>query len=70
MPQEWILDVLTDLRDFANRNGLMGIAEQLDDTILVAAAELKQLGPDHSPVERNAKQVGGVSGALGHCSNF
>jgi hypothetical protein len=42
MSQEWMIDVLTDLKRFARENGLMGLAEQLDDTILIAAAELKQ----------------------------
>lgn len=41
MSQEWMIDVLTDLKDFARRNGLMGLAEQLDDTILVAVTELR-----------------------------
>lgn len=42
MPYEWVLDVLTDLRAFAQRNGLKALAEQLDDTSLVAAAEIAQ----------------------------
>ncbi len=46
MSQEWMIDVLTDLRKFAQQNGLMGLAEQLDDSILVAAAELKLNGPE------------------------
>ncbi len=40
MRNEWILDVLTDLRTFAAANGLGALAEQLDDTTLVAAAEI------------------------------
>jgi len=42
MQYEWILDVLTDLRTFARRNDLTALAEQLDDTALVAAAEIAQ----------------------------
>ena len=41
MSQEWMIDVLTDLKKFAQQNGLMALAEQLDDSILIAAAELK-----------------------------
>lgn len=41
MSQEWMIDVLTDLKKFAAQNGLLGLAEQLDDSILIAAAELK-----------------------------
>ena len=37
---EWILDVLSDLKTFAAANGLSVLAEQLDDTRLIAAAEI------------------------------
>ena len=37
---DWILDVLADLKAFASSNGLTAISEQLDDTMLVAASEL------------------------------
>ena len=40
MKNEWILDVLADLKCFAQNNSLGALAEQLDDTRLVAAAEL------------------------------
>ena len=41
MPKnDWILDVLADLRSFAEGNGLESLADQLADTMLVAAAEL------------------------------
>ncbi len=43
MQYEWILDVLTDLKAFAQANGLSSLAEQLDDTSLVAAAEIAQV---------------------------
>lgn len=44
MQNEWILDVLTDLRTFAHLNGLSVLAEYLDDTRLVAATELASAG--------------------------
>ena len=37
---DWILDVLADLKTFASANGLRALAEQLDDTRLIAAAEI------------------------------
>jgi hypothetical protein len=37
---DWILDVLADLKTFAMSNGLPVLAEQLDDTALVAMAEI------------------------------
>nr|WP_319249169.1 hypothetical protein [uncultured Celeribacter sp.] len=40
MRDEWILDVLADLRAFAEMSGLNESAEQLHDTSLVIAAEL------------------------------
>jgi hypothetical protein len=43
MQYYWILDVLGDLKEFANNNGLKALAEQLDDTTLIAAAEISQV---------------------------
>lgn len=40
MTQDWILDVLSDLRTFAARNDMPALVEQLDDTLLVATAEI------------------------------
>jgi len=46
MKDDWILDVLADLRAFANSNGMGSLAEQLDDTMLVAAGELVSQGDE------------------------
>ena len=40
MQIDWILDVLADLRTFAERNGMPRLAEELDDTCRRAAIEL------------------------------
>jgi hypothetical protein len=40
MQSDWILDVLTDLKTFATINGFPALAEQLDDTAIVAMAEI------------------------------
>ena len=37
---DWIVDVLVDLRAYAAANGLTTLVEQLDRTMLVALAEL------------------------------
>ena len=37
---DWILDVLADLKSFALANDLGKLAEQLDDTTLIAAVEI------------------------------
>lgn len=41
MAQDWIIDVLADLRQYAIRNYYVGLAEQLDDAIVVAATEIR-----------------------------
>ncbi|WP_299283726.1 hypothetical protein [uncultured Tateyamaria sp.] len=40
MRSDWILDVLTDLKTFARANEMPNLAEQLDDTAIVAMAEI------------------------------
>ncbi len=40
MQNDWILDVLSDLRAFAQANGMAHLSDQLDTTRLVAACEL------------------------------
>ncbi len=44
MGQDWILDVLTDLKTFARANGLPSLAAQLEDATFVAQAEMTSLG--------------------------
>ena len=50
MNADWILDVLADLKSYAAKNGLGVLAEQLDDTRLVAAAELASLDVRRAPL--------------------
>lgn len=67
---DWILDVLADLKTFAAANDLTALAEQLDDTTLIAASEIaaqaqearnqtngeqRQFGPDHRTVGRHQR---------------
>jgi len=40
MANEWMLDVLADLKTFANRNGLENTERQLNETMSVVAGEL------------------------------
>jgi len=40
MPNDWIIDVISDLKCFANNNGLPALAQQLDDAVLIAAMEI------------------------------
>jgi hypothetical protein len=61
MQYDWILDVLADLKSFAKVNGLTGLAEQLDDTSLLAAAEIAQIaGESVGETRRHADPNGAV----------
>ncbi len=59
MQNEWILDVLTDLRTFAHQNGLTTLAEHLDDTRLVAASSLTSTGEGLTGNECRTAQAAG-----------
>ncbi|MCW1955303.1 hypothetical protein [uncultured Lentibacter sp.] len=56
MKNDWILDVLSDLRSFATANGLPKLAEQLDDTVLLAACELVSVPHGGDARGANARQ--------------
>lgn len=53
MQNEWILDVLADLKGFADQNGMTTLAEQLADARLVAGVELARLGKGSQPDDRS-----------------
>lgn len=40
MANDWIIDVLADLKTYAAQNGLSALAGQLDDATLIAATEI------------------------------
>lgn len=40
MGNDWMIDVLKDMRQVALQNAMLDFAEQLDDAIIVAAVEL------------------------------
>ena len=67
MSGDWILDVLTDLKSYAQKNGLPVLAEQLDDTRLVAAAELSTLDAKRAPLT-TGRVDGAASGATHRAS--
>jgi hypothetical protein len=49
---DWILDVLTDLRRFAGANGLQRLAAELDQTLTVAAADIARARSEEPRAER------------------
>jgi len=40
MKADWVIDILKDIRQFSEKNGMVELAEQLDDAIFVAAREI------------------------------
>lgn len=65
---EWILDVLSDLKTFAAANGMSTLAEQLDDTRLVAAVEIaSQKEEAHALADGGQGQIRTGFGGLGRC---
>lgn len=42
MSNTWIIEVLGDLRGFAAKNGMPNLSASLEDTLVVALAELPQ----------------------------
>ncbi len=55
MANDWILDVLSDLKTFADSNGLPALALQLQDAALIAATELAS---QERPIEDERWGVG------------
>lgn len=41
MSQDWIIEILADVRQFAHKNAMLQLAEQLDDAIVTAAREMR-----------------------------
>jgi hypothetical protein len=58
MSQDWMIDVLTDIRQYARSNRFPGLTEILDDAIIIAAVELRERGEICSVAESNVNQTG------------
>ncbi len=63
MSQDWMIDVLRDLRKFSQKNGFEALAEQLDDTIHIAVEEITAKARKAIVVESYARPNGSVPGA-------
>lgn len=55
MHHDWVINVLADLKIFAQSNGLDRLAEHLDDTMMVAAAEIAN--PAGRRIDGNSEHV-------------
>lgn len=59
MTNEWMLDVLADLRTFSNENGLEATGKQLDLVMALAAAEIASVqGMAHNAARQGLGDVG------------
>ncbi len=67
MTNEWMIDVLADLRNFAAKQAMLELAEHLDDAILVASIEIRNQDRDWAVgVGVNDKKAGNISGTVGN----
>ncbi len=64
MNNEWMIDVLTDLKKFAREQAMLDLAEHLDDAILVAASELHTRERGQNVLDGNECQSRKDSGAF------
>lgn len=58
MKNDWILDVLADLKVFAESNDLINLANKLEETARVACSEIE---PQRDDTPRDVGQYGGSS---------
>lgn len=56
MGHKWIIDVLADLRSFAQENDLQLLAEQLEQTTQVATVEIASTSEERSLVVKSNGQ--------------
>ena len=63
MTNEWIIDVLLDLKKFSAANDMQMLAEHLDDTILVATTELSNQVIPARRMAGDIEQVRGFTGS-------
>jgi hypothetical protein len=64
MKAYWVIDILKDIRQFSEKNGMVELAEQLDDAIFVAATEIGAKLCGAGTVEVGKGTARGVSGAV------
>lgn len=65
MKKDWMIDVLADLRACALNNKMMGLAEHLDDAIVLAASEISRASGVEAGLGDCRDEIGDVSGRSG-----
>ena len=63
MKAYWVIDILKDIRQFSEKNGMVELAEQLDDAIFVAASEIGMKLATADSVEVGTGKARGIAGA-------
>ena len=64
MTNEWMIDVLADLRAYAMKQMMPDLAEHLDDAIMVAASEMRIPQDGLNVMESHEQQGRDISGAV------
>lgn len=64
MKADWVIDILRDIRQFSEKNGMLDLAEQLDDAIFVAACEIGTQSVGVGPVKSVKGNPRGAAGAF------
>ncbi len=64
MKAYWVIDILKDIRQFSEKNGMMELAEHLDDAIFVAAREITQRLESVGTADLGRGKARGASGPV------
>ena len=64
MKAYWVIDILKDIRQFSEKNGMVELAEHLDDAIFVAATEIGAKLCGSGSVDSGNGKTRGAAGAL------
>lgn len=64
MKAYWVIDILKDIRQFSEKNGMVLLAEQLDDAIFVAASEIGTKMAGAGAGESGTGRARGTTGAI------
>lgn len=62
MNKTWILDVLADIKSFAGQNNLPVLEEHLEDTLIIAMAELASKEGQTNAIEEFSPRASGTGG--------
>jgi hypothetical protein len=63
MKEDWILDVLADLRTFAGKNGLRASERQIDQAMVAVANELTSCRIAQRTAQRDMSNAGTIFGS-------